>query len=83
MNFVLLIQIIHIQASYYRETGQFRFNLLLNLLIFSITTCNYGVLFQDIIANDGIELDWAFRHSLINDIVQVCVWSFLIQYDHS
>ncbi|XP_052778703.1 atrial natriuretic peptide receptor 1-like [Mya arenaria] len=31
--------------------------------------CPRGSL-MDIIANDSIELDWAFRHSLINDIVQ-------------
>ncbi|XP_053378037.1 atrial natriuretic peptide receptor 1-like [Mercenaria mercenaria] len=31
--------------------------------------CPRGSL-MDIIANEGIELDWSFRHSLINDVVQ-------------
>ena len=33
--------------------------------------CNVFVFLQDILSNESIQLDWEFRISLINDIVQV------------
>lgn len=35
-------------------------------------------LFQDIISNDGIGLDWSFKSSLASDLINVATKSILI-----
>ena len=34
---------------------------------------NTEILFQDIVADDSIKLDWLFRLSFVTDVVQVCI----------
>ena len=34
---------------------------------------NYSI-FQDMLENESIELDWSFRYSLISDIIKVILY---------
>jgi len=39
--------------------------------VLDLFTISVSIYLQDMIHNDGIELDWDFRFSLMNDIIKV------------